>query len=111
MSGTFCFGDDLVVVVNNAGMGVLDNLLRPFFKDKEIGEKIYFHYDLYDGPIDFSVLTSEQYMEAYTTMLKAFESDLKENPIIDNHSRQWAVGLWFNELKPKMQSSPLYVQT
>lgn len=50
-------------------------------------------------------------MEAYTTMLKAFENDLKENPIIDNHSRQWAVGLWFNELKPKMQSSPLYVQT
>lgn len=42
MSGTFCFGDDLVVVVNNAGMGVLDNLLRPFLRTKKLAKKYIF---------------------------------------------------------------------
>lgn len=109
MSGTLCFWDDLVVVVNNAGMGVLDELLRPYFNNyKYINDKIYYHYDLYDGPIDFTELTSEQYMEAYKIMQKAFENDLQNKPIISDRSRQWAVELWLNEIKPKMQSSPLY---
>ncbi|WP_392551411.1 hypothetical protein RHO14_07920 [Orbus wheelerorum] len=109
MSATFSFGNDLIVVVNNAGMGILDRVLRPCFNNySALSEKIYFHYDLYDGPIDFSELTSEQYMKAYGIMKDIFENDLQNNLSIGDSSCQWAIDLWFNEIKPKMQCSPLY---
>ncbi|GKX56135.1 hypothetical protein SOASR030_22470 [Leminorella grimontii] len=111
MSGALVFGKDIMITLNSASTGFIAEFLRPYLNiNQEISEKIYFHYDLYDGFIDFTELTSEQYLEAYGIMKKAFENDLKNEPVIGGRSRQWAVDLWFNEIKPKMQISPLYIK-
>lgn len=109
MSASFHFERGLLVLVNNARMGILEVILRPRFDDcKDISDKIFFHYDLYDGPIVFTELTQEEYMKAYYIMLKAFEVDLDKNSELEDSSKKIAIDLWLNEFKPKMKSASLY---
>ncbi|RFS77138.1 hypothetical protein D0U00_19800 [Leclercia adecarboxylata] len=78
-------------------------------------EKVYETYDLFDDTLDFSALSSKDYMHCYSQLLTSFETDLAAVPIINGKSRQWAIGIWHlasgiwhDEIKPKMQASPLY---
>lgn len=56
----------------------------------------------------FSRLTSEEYMLCYVQMKKAFEVDLAAHPIYRGRSQEWAVEVWYDEMKIKMQSAPLF---
>lgn len=47
-------------------------------------------------------------MCCYSQFVKSFETDLAAVPIINGKSRQWAIDIWYDEIKPKTQASPLY---
>lgn len=70
-------------------------------------DKIYQSFD-YDFGMNFSRLTSEEYMQCYVQMKKAFEVDLANNPIYCGYSEEWAVKDWYDEIKVQMQSAPLF---
>ncbi len=110
MAGWLYFGGQDGVSLGSSAIDFIASYLRPYIAgvSTEVMEKVYETYDLFDDILDFSALSSKDYMHCYSQLLTSFETDLAAVPIINGKSRQWAIGIWHDEIKPKMQASPLY---
>ena len=117
MAGWLYFGGQDGVSLGSSAIDFIASYLRPYIAgvSTEVLEKVYETYDLFDDILDFSALPSKDYMHCYSQLLTSFETDLAAVPIINGKSRQWAIGIWHlasgiwhDEIKPKMQASPLY---
>lgn len=111
MAGFLYFSPNNGVSLGSSAIDVIADYLRPFISQvgKEVMEEVYETYDLYDQTLDFSKLPQSTYMSCYQQIEKAIEVDLKANPVINNRSQDWMFKAWYDEIKPKMQVSPLYV--
>ena len=110
MAGWLYFGGEDGVSLGSSSIDFIASYLRSYIAgvSKEVMEKVYETYDIYDDTLDFSALSSEDYMRCYSQLVTAFETVLSAVPIINGKSRQWAINIWYDEIKPKMQASPLY---
>ena len=109
MAGAFVFSEKNVAAFGSTFIDVLADYWRPYIQQVGVDEKVYFYYDLFYGNIDFSELTQKQYMQCYKQIEKAIEVDLEKIENFYNHyPKELVYKAWFNEIKPKMQSSPLY---
>ena len=110
MAGWLYFGGQDGVSLGSSAIDFIASYLRPYIAgvSTEVMEKVYETYDLFDDTLDFSALSSEGYMRCYSQLVKSFETVLAAVPIINGKSRQWAIDLWYDEIKPKKQASPLY---
>jgi len=109
MAGAFVFSEKNVAAFGSTFIDVLADYWRPYIQQVGVDEKVYFYYDLFYGNIDFSELTQKQYMQCYKQIEKAIEVDLERIENFYNHyPKELVYKAWFNEIKPKMQSSPLY---
>ena len=109
MAGAFVFSEKNVAAFGSTFIDVVADYWRPYIQQLGVDEKVYFYYDLFYGNIDFSELTQKQYMQCYKQIEKAIEVDLERIENFYNHyPKELVYKAWFNEIKPKMQSSPLY---
>lgn len=109
MAGAFVFSEKNVAAFGSTFIDVLADYWRPYIQQVGVDEKVYFYYDLFYGNIDFSELTQKQYMQCYKQIEKAIEVDFERIENFYNHyPKELVYKAWFNEIKPKMQSSPLY---
>ncbi|MBN3198061.1 hypothetical protein H5A33_04000 [Pectobacterium brasiliense] len=110
MAGFLYFSKNNGVSLGSSAIDVIAEYLRSYISQisKEIMEEIYETYDLYDQTLDFSKLSKLDYMQCYRNIEKAIEIDLKANPVINSRPQDWLLKAWYEEIKPKMQTSPLY---
>jgi len=112
MAGWLYFGGEDGISVGSSAIDFIASYLRPYITgvSTEVMGKVYETYDLFDDTLDFSALSSKDYMHCYSQLLKSFETDLAAVPIINGKcgSGHLASGIWHDEIKPKMQASPLY---
>ncbi|MCO7256546.1 hypothetical protein KSI86_20535 [Dickeya oryzae] len=110
MAGFIYFSPKNGVSLGSSAIDIIADYLRPYITSvsKDTMEEIYETYDLYDQTLDFSKLPKAVYMQCYEQIKKAIEIDLKTNPVINNHPQDWMFRAWYDEIKPKMQASPLY---
>ncbi|MBS4430663.1 hypothetical protein [Pectobacterium punjabense] len=110
MAGFLFFSKNNGVSLGSSAIDIMADYLRPYMSQisKEIMEEIYETYDFYDQTLDFSKLSKSNYMQCYRNIEKAIEIDLKANPVINNRPQDWIFKAWYEEIKPKMQDSPLY---
>lgn len=109
MAGAFVFSEKNVAAFGSTFIDVVADYWRPYIQQVGVDEKVYFYYDLFYGNIDFSELTQKQYMQCYKQIEKAIEVDLERIENFYNHyPKELVYKAWFDEIKPKMQSSPLY---
>ncbi|MFJ5329765.1 hypothetical protein [Pectobacterium versatile] len=110
MAGFLYFSKNNGVSLGSSAIDIIAEYLRSYIiqVSKEIMEGIYETYDLYDQTLDFSKLSKPDYMQCYRNIEKAIDIDLKANPVINNRPQDWIFKAWHEEIKPKMQASPLY---
>ncbi|WP_127956674.1 hypothetical protein [Serratia microhaemolytica] len=110
MAGFLYFSKKNGVSLGSQLIDFIAYYLRPYIAavNKHTVNQVYETYDLFDDTLDFSNLSTEDYMKCYKQLAKAFEVDLTAEPVINGRSYEWAVIIWHNEIKPKMQVSPLY---
>lgn len=110
MAGFLYFSPKNGVSLGSSAIDIIADYLRPYIVQisKETMEEIYESYDLYDQTLDFSKLPKADYMRCYEQIEKAIEVDLKANSVINNRPQDWMFKAWYDEIKPKMQASPLY---
>ncbi|WP_127960271.1 hypothetical protein [Serratia microhaemolytica] len=110
MAGFLYFSKKNGVSLGSSAIDIIADYLRPYITQvsKETMEEIYESYDLYDQTLDFSKLSKTVYMQCYEQVQKAIEVDLKTNPVVNGLPQHWIFKAWFDEIKPKMQASPLY---
>ena len=109
MAGAFVFSEKNVAAFGSTFIDVVADYWRPYIQQVGVDEKVYFYYDLFYGNIDFSELTQKQYIQCYKQIEKAIEVDLERIENFYNHyPKELVYKAWFDEIKPKMQSSPLY---
>ncbi|PXZ06905.1 hypothetical protein DKK70_09605 [Gilliamella apicola] len=109
MAGAFVFSEKNVAAFGSTFIDVLADYWRPYIQQIGVDKKVYFYYDLFYGNIDFSELTQKQYIQCYKQIEKAIEVDLERIENFYNHyPKELVYKAWFEEIKPKMQSSPLY---
>ncbi|KEY57099.1 hypothetical protein [Serratia sp. DD3] len=110
MAGFLYFSQKNGVSLGSSAIDIIADYLRPYITQvsKDVMEEIYETYDLYDQTLDFSKLPQATYMQCYEQIKKAIEVDLKANPVMNSRPQEWMFKAWYDEIKPKMQASPLY---
>ncbi|GKW12782.1 hypothetical protein [Pectobacterium punjabense] len=108
MAGGLCFKGETVSLGSSA-IDIIADYLRPYISDvsMEVMETVYEVFDYFQF-LDFTKLSSREYMCCYEQIEKAIEIDLKANPVINNRPQDWIFKAWYEEIKPKMQASSLY---
>ncbi|ACX88278.1 hypothetical protein Pecwa_2517 [Pectobacterium parmentieri WPP163] len=110
MAGFLFFSKNNGVSLGSSAIDIMADYLRPYIRkiNKEMMEEVYETYGFYDQTLDFSKLSKSDYMQCYRNIEKAIGIDLKANPVINNRPQNWLFKAWNEEIKPKMQASPLF---
>ncbi|MDH0063250.1 hypothetical protein [Leclercia adecarboxylata] len=97
MAGWLYFGGQDGVSLGSSAIDFIASYLRPYIAgvSTEVMEKVYETYDLFDDTLDFSALSSKDYMHCYSQFLKSFELILRRFRLLTGNrgSGQLASGM------------------
>ncbi|EMF4672843.1 hypothetical protein L3033_003988 [Providencia stuartii] len=104
MAGIFYFGEKLGVGLGTPRLSILVNELEQELKSyPDVLDKVMDFYNC-DSSVDFSILSVTDYNICYNALVNIVNTIKLKGHI----NKQWIVDLWDNEMKEKMQASPLY---
>lgn len=113
MAGSLIFDtNNGVISLGSSFIDIIADYLKPYISEagEEIVNQVYEVYNVFNF-LKFNNLTPEDYMQCYKQIKKALIEDIQKNKETKKYSPEWYQWLeeeWEEEIKPKMEQSPLF---